>query len=455
MSLYRGLFCFTNDLRLKDNLALSALIRQSTEIAFVYVFDTMLLKANNYQQTSIGQHRLDFILQSLDDLRSQLSLLGHQLHVCYGKPDVVISHIVQSNKINLVGYSDNVGWNEIKLWQRLKQKLTQVKFVSEWSDSLFSYEQMNEFDTEFSIFSQFRRKIEKYRLEVSQSCQTWLDTLPNPFVIDTALFDQHQMGLPLVLASQHQQKSLMLGGELSALKHLHHYFSSDLPSTYKVTRNELDGFDNSTKFSPFLAHGNLSARQIWTAVRQYEAQHGANDSTYWIGFELLWREYFHWLALRLATQLFNFKGGKQTAPLTSYFPERFQKWCHGTTPYPLVNACMKQLNATGYMSNRGRQIVASCLVNELGVDWRYGAAYFEKQLIDYDVASNWGNWQYIAGVGADPRGGRHFNIAKQSKTYDPDNVFIQKWQGEQGVCHLDSVDAADWPMSAEMSSEES
>jgi deoxyribodipyrimidine photo-lyase len=96
-------------------------------------------------------------------------------------------------------------------------------------------------------------------------------------------------------------------------------------------------------------------------------------------------------------------GIKRLSPLTSYYPERFQKWINGSTPYPLVNACMNELRETGDLSNRGRQIVASCLVNELGMDWRYGAAYFERVLIDYDVASNWGNWQYLAGVGADPR----------------------------------------------------
>ena len=102
-------------------------------------------------------------------------------------------------------------------------------------------------------------------------------------------------------------------------------------------------------------------------------------------------------------QCFLFQGGATDKPLTSFYPQRFAKWCKGETPFPLVNACMHQLNATGYMSNRGRQIVASCLVNELALDWRFGAAYFQQQLIDYDVASNWGNWQYIAGVGADPR----------------------------------------------------
>ena len=107
---------------------------------------------------------------------------------------------------------------------------------------------------------------------------------------------------------------------------------------------------------------------------------------------------------------------------------------------------MKQLNATGYMSNRGRQLVASCFVNELALDWRYGAAYMAQQLIDYDMASNWGNWQYLAGVGADPRGLRHFDLEKQTQRYDPDQVFIRHWQGYADRYPLDSVDAADWPV---------
>lgn len=108
---------------------------------------------------------------------------------------------------------------------------------------------------------------------------------------------------------------------------------------------------------------------------------------------------------------------------------------------------MKELNATGFITNRSRQIAASCLVNELQLDWRYGAAYFEQQLIDYDVAANWGNWQYIAGVGVDPRGGRHFNLAKQTQQYDPYGEYIAKWQGNEHCdAQLDDLDAADWPV---------
>ena len=107
---------------------------------------------------------------------------------------------------------------------------------------------------------------------------------------------------------------------------------------------------------------------------------------------------------------------------------------------------MNQLSRTGYISNRARQIVASCLVNELDLDWRYGAAYFEQQLLDYDVAVNWGNWQYLAGVGADPRGQRHFNLEKQAQLFDPAGDYVKQWQGQKTLSCLDSVDAADWPL---------
>jgi deoxyribodipyrimidine photo-lyase len=153
--------------------------------------------------------------------------------------------------------------------------------------------------------------------------------------------------------------------------------------------------------------------------------------------------------VKYATRLFAFSGISNRRPNTSFYPQRFKKWCAGTTPYPIVNACMKQLNSTGYMSNRGRQLVASCLVHELALDWRYGAAYMEQQLIDYDMASNWGNWQYLAGVGADPRGHRRFNLAKQAQTYDPEGLFIERWQGNNADSTLDYTDAADWPVASQ------
>ena len=109
------------------------------------------------------------------------------------------------------------------------------------------------------------------------------------------------------------------------------------------------------------------------------------------------------------------------------FNTALNKWINGQTGVPFIDANMMELKLTGFMSNRGRQNVASYLCNDLKVDWRYGAAYFEQQLVDYDVCNNWGNWAYLAGVGNDPRANRYFNIAKQAAMYDPDGSFQQLW----------------------------
>ncbi|MCL1137872.1 DASH family cryptochrome [Shewanella pneumatophori] len=452
----KALFCFSNDLRLSDNQALNYVLQQCKSVALVYIFNPQDFIAQRYHHASLGKHRLSFIIHSLLDLQQQLHAKGHQLHILFGEPVTVLSELINNEGFSLLGYTASVGAEEQSRWHKLtsawsgaENSNSKVSFLANWNNSLFSAEQISSLVDAFSSFSCFRRKLEKSLLTVAMPCETWPQRPVQ--ALDLSLASQRFKVSDVWLSDNSAPTGTFFkAGEQAAQAHLTQYFLTSLPHSYKATRNALDGFDNSTKFSPYLAHGNLSARQIWSALKHFELEQGPSDSSYWIGFELLWREYFHWLALRLGKALFQFKGLAATAPLTSYFPERFTKWCLGCTPYPLVNACMKQLNATGYMSNRGRQIVASCLVHELGLDWRYGAAYFEQQLVDYDVASNWGNWQYIAGVGVDPRGGRHFNLQKQTEIYDPDGEFIAKWQGEVNSSQaLDSVDAADWPLQSD------
>lgn len=116
----------------------------------------------------------------------------------------------------------------------------------------------------------------------------------------------------------------------------------------------------------------------------------------------------------------------------------FWRWAEGQTGIPFVDANMRELNQTGFMSNRGRQNVASFLVNDLGIDWRWGASYFESMLIDYDACSNWGNWMYVAGVGNDPRENRYFNILKQAQNYDKKGEYIRHWIPElSGIMGFD------------------
>ena len=217
------------------------------------------------------------------------------------------------------------------------------------------------------------------------------------------------------------------GGEKAALERLNYYFwESQKLSYYKKTRNGLVGTDYSSKFSPWLANGSLSARTIYQQVRKYEKQVRKNQDTYWLIFELIWRDYFKYISLKHGNKIF-FEGGiKDRNYNWGHSDEKLQKWIEGRTDCDFVNANMLELGETGWMSNRGRQNVASYWAKEWEQDWRTGAAYFESLLLDYDVHSNWGNWMYNSGVGNDPRD-RKFNTSLQAERYDPSGKYRRTW----------------------------
>lgn len=216
------------------------------------------------------------------------------------------------------------------------------------------------------------------------------------------------------------------GGETSALAHLKSYLTPPWPDRYKQTRNALQGQHTSSHWSPWLATGAVSARRIWADLHAYEQQYGANDGTYWLWFELLWRDNFRLLHLQHGPQLYATRG-LSDLPRPSHYPKDFQRWCSGQTGEPIVDAGMRELAATGFTSNRMRQIVASFLVHDLACDWRAGAAWFESQLVDFDVCSNQGNWLYVSGRGTDPRVGRRFNPTKQTQDHDPQGRYRKAW----------------------------
>ena len=428
-----GIFWFTNDLRLHDQPALWKM-QSVDKLICVFCLDPQWFRPNGLNAKAMGERRYQFLVESLKDLQQQLQQAGQVLIIKHQTPHLALTELINKYNVDIIARSQHAGVYENRHWKLLQQQFPDRKFLTEPSHTLFSADdlpfQLNQLPTSFT---QFRNQVEDLALPRPMSRPQQLPPTPGPIAVD-------EIPQPVF------EPSKFTGGETAALKHIDDYFSTDLPANYKTVRNELDGWTNSTKFSPWLALGCLSVRHLASRLKKYEQTNISNDSTYWIYFELLWREYFQWYAHHYGAQLFRFDGIKNSKSRRCYYPERYQKWCNGNTPYPLVNACMKQLNATGYMSNRGRQIVASCFVHELNLDWRFGAAYFEQQLIDYDVAANWGNWQYIAGVGADPRGGRQFNIEKQTRQYDPEGEFIRHWQGDIDIIPLDSVDAADWPI---------
>jgi deoxyribodipyrimidine photo-lyase len=225
------------------------------------------------------------------------------------------------------------------------------------------------------------------------------------------------------------------GGETAALARLRHYlWGSRAASTYFDTRNGAGPLD-STKFSPWLAAGCLSPRTIDLALSDYEREHGANKSTYWIRFELLWRDYFRFWAAKHGAKVFA-RGGPAPRPGAAWkavvpgATPAFDRWVAGTTGIPYLDAHMRELAATGFQSNRGRQNAASWLINDAGLDWRVGAAYFESALLDHDPASNYGNWCALTGQAAPGARLNVFNLAKQAKDYDPDGSYTRSWVPE-------------------------
>jgi len=165
---------------------------------------------------------------------------------------------------------------------------------------------------------------------------------------------------------------------------------------------------------------------VYEEVQRYEDERVSNEDTYWLVFELLWRDFFQFQFLKHGADLFTRSGIRGVEKRWREDREAFRRWADGETGVPFVDANMRELNATGYMSNRGRQNVASFLADFLEIDWRMGAAYFESRLVDYDVCSNWGNWAYQAGVGNDSRD-NYFYVPGQAERYDPEAEYVKHW----------------------------
>lgn len=275
-----------------------------------------------------------------------------------------------------------------------------------------------------SSFTPFRKQREPLLLvsapiTTSITAETWLTPA------ETTVYN---IGFDAVLQHYLPPSARNHADEHTALNHVQQYiWQNQHILHYKDTRNQLHGKNYASFCSSALAVGSLSVRQLWQEIVQFEQQITANESTYWLKFELLWREFFRWQFRKHGAHWFSKNAIKGPAdfspPLTNSAQQRaFYNWCNADSGVAFIDANMRLLNQTGLMSNRGRQNVASYLIHDLGVDWRLGAAYFEQRLLDYDCASNWGNWAYIAGTGNSTE--RQFNVQKQASLYDPTGSFV-------------------------------
>jgi deoxyribodipyrimidine photo-lyase len=433
MEIRKTILWHRNDLRLYDNEALMDAIGSGNEVYPVFVFDDRFFKSHTrwfgFNKTNI--HRCRFIIESIIELRNSYRELGLDLIVRVGKSEDIIFEIASELKTSWVYCNRERTQEELDIQDSVEKKLWTIGQDLRFSRGKMLYHTQ---DLPFPVshtpetFTQYRKEVEKLvrvrnTFDKPSVLKPWTIKIEGGEIPTLEeFFTSEELNLLSV-------ESNFIGGENQGIKRLNYYFwESDLIKTYKETRNGLLGMDYSSKFSPWLAAGCISPKYIYHELKKYESERGENESTYWLYFELLWRDYFRLLAKKFSNKIF-FKSGTCGLKPKKYSGDidAFNSWKNGTTGVPFIDANMRELNATGFMSNRGRQNVASFLVHDLGVNWQMGAEYFESMLIDYDVASNWGNWNYIAGVGSDPRENRYFNINKKASIYDPKSEYVKYW----------------------------
>ncbi|CCG81785.1 Putative cryptochrome DASH,mitochondrial [Taphrina deformans PYCC 5710] len=468
------LYYHKHDLRLHDNPVLQKLRDEGPYDHFlpVYVFPPHQMELSPLLKSSVtknphkggdvrgefgawrtGNMRVQYLCETIWDLKQNYKKLGSDLVLKAGKAEDVLPTLLKALKAE--------GQDEIDLWlqdEYTTEEIDEFRKIREATKDLATFKKVED-NTLVSIhdlpydphtklpnfYTEFRKSVEPLH-HVRECFKTPESLPPRPAFKDfendyDVPEDMNECitklckplgGVPTFPGNTAHP---MKGGETAALKRLDHYVSGgkQAPAAhYKETRNQMLGADFSTKFSSFLSLGAISPKLIHHRITRFEEEHRLTGdvNTYWIRFELLWRDYFKFVALKHGKHLFLRTGLKQKPIHDTWLgadSTEARRWKEGTTGVGIVDAAMRELNQTGYMSNRTRQIVASFLTKDLYVDWRIGAEHFEEKLLDHDAASNWGNWQYQAGVGNDPRGSRRFNPAKQTHDYDAEGEYIKTW----------------------------
>lgn len=461
---------FKNDLRIHDHPILFDIakgFRQSVassipvekELICIYCFDPRHYGKTIYNSRKTQIFRAKFLQQSVNNLRKNLRSIGSDLFVTCQRPEEFIPKLFSQSCLptSAVYVSHEVTYEEESIEHQVEQELKKrdiplrrfegVNSLYHPSDLPYARPSLGDLPNTFTIF---RERVEKEctvrpvlatadRLPATPS-EHQLQEENSSIVSSTSSFsflpNLQQLGFTeeevrsFESDSHPQSRGVMpfVGGEDAAKTRIEQWmFRDNHLREYFNIRNGMLGEAYSSKLSPWLANGCVSPRFIYSEVKRYEqVKRISNKSTYWLIFELIWRDFFYFFAQKYREKLF-FPGGVLGKRNLKWRddPEMIERWKTGRTGMPLVDANMRELVATGWMSNRGRQNVASYLVYDLHIDWRIGADHFESYLLDYDVCSNYGNWNAAAGL----TGGRvnRFNVVKQSNDYDPKGDYIRHW----------------------------
>lgn len=409
--LLKSVYWVRTDLRLHDNQTLTAFCNESDY--------GVLLWAPTLSTDRAGRFRAEYIRSSLECFSESLSHVGQNLVIGQESIEHELLKIFKTESIERLYFTREFAQEEVAKESRVTQ------LCHEYCVQVKSYDQSTlvaERDLPFGlnelpdVFTHFRKKIEQ-DLAIKDPLAL-PNQFPKPFLTSEKL----------TISERRSLAGPFEAGEKAGLNRLEDYLKGTHSIlTYKETRNGMIHVNDSTKLSPWLNQGSLSVRQVYKKLVEYEQEFESNESTYWLKFELLWRDYFKFLSRKYKSKIFRLEGLDGVRPEIGIDAEaRFENWKSSRCQDEFIDANMNELNQTGWMSNRGRQNVASYLIHILNVPWTWGAAYFEEMLIDYDPDLNWGNWLYLSGRGTDPRS-RIFNSARQAEQYDQNREYRLKW----------------------------
>lgn len=398
-----NIFWFRRDLRLDDNTGLFHALQSGEEVLPIFIFDVNILA-----QLPKDDARVTFIYKQLQEIQNQLQKIGKSLAVFYGEPFEVFNKILIENQINAVftnhDYEPYARKRDLELYHLFKEYNTEFK-TSKDQVIFEKSEVVKEDGTPYVVYTPYSNKwkeqFKKIHLAHYQS-EDYLDKIAVHSYPFLSLKD--------------------IGFVASNINVSAYDVSNSLIDNYEATRN-FPAMNKTSYLGIYLRFGAVSIRKMVAKALE------SKNETFLK--ELIWREFFMQILWHFPHTVNKSFKAKYDAIQWENNEELFQKWCEGKTGYPFVDAGMRELNETGHMHNRVRMIVAGFLCKHLLIDWRWGETYFAQKLLDYEQASNVGNWQWAAGSGVDAAPYfRIFNPTEQIKKFDKDLVYIKKWVPE-------------------------
>ena len=396
-----SLFWFRRDLRLHDNHGLYEALKHNEAVLPIFIFDTSILDS-----LPKNDARVEFIHEQLKTINTSLQAHDSGLSVYHGTPEAVFEQLTTEYDVSSVYYNRDYEPYALSRDQSISDLLESksIAFNSFKDHVIFEQNEITKDDgLPYKVYTPFSKK--------------WLAA----FNTDRCSgFHSEEL-----LSNTYQSSSFpwvdlkSMGFEPNPVKVAPYKVESGIIENYEAKRN-FPAVDGTSKLGPHLRFGTVSVREIVSKAIQH------TNNTFLK--ELIWREFFMQILWHFPHT--SYKSFKPQYDKIEWLnnPADFEKWCKGDTGYPLVDAGMRQLNQTGFMHNRVRMLVGSFLCKHLLIDWRWGEAYFAEKLLDYEMSSNVGNWQWVAGCGVDAAPYfRIFNPSEQVKKFDKELRYIQKW----------------------------